>query len=88
MSHGGAVFTALWWTRGQTPGATPWGPWAEVGAPSACAGGTYPAWTSTGVYDGGETVVHDGHRWTAQWYSRNQEPSATPWGPWRDLGGC
>ncbi|MFD6447539.1 endo-1,4-beta-xylanase [Promicromonospora sp. NPDC060204] len=88
VSHDGAVFTALWWTRGQTPGATPWGPWAEVGAPQACTGGTYPAWTPTAVYDGGETVVHHGHRWTAQWYSRNQEPSATPWGPWRDLGGC
>ncbi|HEY9251255.1 MAG TPA: carbohydrate-binding protein, partial [Nocardioides sp.] len=86
--YDGSVWVAQWWTKGQKPGATPWGPWAEVGVLRACAGGTYPAWTSTGVYDGGETVVHDGHRWTAQWYSRNQEPSATPWGPWRDLGGC
>jgi len=88
VSHDGAVFTALWWTRDQVPGATPWGPWAEVGTSQACAAGTYPAWTSTWVYGGGETVVHQGHRWTAQWYSRNQEPTATPWGPWRDLGTC
>lgn len=88
VSHDGAVFTALWWTRGQVPGASPWGPWAEVGAPQVCAAGTYPAWTASAVYEGGETVVHDGHRWTAQWYSRNQAPSGTPWGPWRDLGTC
>nr|BFF20436.1 hypothetical protein GCM10025730_39570 [Promicromonospora thailandica] len=88
VSHAGAVFSAMWWTRGQVPGASPWGPWAEVGAPQVCAAGTYPAWTASAVYEGGETVVHEGRRWTAQWYSRNQEPSGAPWGPWRDLGVC
>ncbi|WP_158281129.1 endo-1,4-beta-xylanase [Promicromonospora sp. AC04] len=88
VSHEGAVFTALWWTRDQRPGATPWGPWAEVGAPVVCASGTDPAWTESWEYDGGETVVHDGHRWTARWYSRNQEPGSTPWGPWQDIGAC
>ncbi len=88
VRHDGAVFTALWWTRDQRPGGTPWGPWAEVGAPVACAAGTDPAWTESWEYDGGETVAHDGHRWTARWYSRNQEPGSTPWGPWQDLGAC
>ncbi|GAA4686660.1 endo-1,4-beta-xylanase [Promicromonospora umidemergens] len=88
VSHEGAVFTALWWTRDQRPGATPWGAWAEVGTPTACADGTYPAWTRSWEYRGDETVVHDGHRWVAKWYSRNQEPASAPWGPWQDLGAC
>lgn len=88
VSHDGAVFTALWWTRNQRPGATPWGPWAEVGASVACAAGPVPSWTESWVYRGGETVAHDGHRWTARWYSRNQEPGLAPWGPWQDLGAC
>ncbi|GAB2468391.1 hypothetical protein GCM10027063_05980 [Promicromonospora xylanilytica] len=88
VAHAGAVYSALWWTRDQRPGATPWGPWAEVGSPTACADGTYPAWTSSWRYDEGETAVHDGHRWAATWYSRNQEPGGAPWGPWQDLGVC
>ncbi|WP_423465346.1 endo-1,4-beta-xylanase [Promicromonospora sp. MS192] len=84
----GVVFTALWWTRDQVPGASPWGPWAAVGTQVTCEDASYRTWTSSWEYRGGETVVHDGRRWTAQWYSRNQEPGATPWGPWRDLGVC
>jgi endo-1,4-beta-xylanase len=88
VSHDGAVFTALWWTRDQRPGATPWGPWAEVGAQVTCAAGPEAAWTRSWEYRGGETVSHEGHRWTARWYSRNQEPGFAPWGPWQDLGVC
>jgi endo-1,4-beta-xylanase len=88
VAHEGAVYSALWWTRDQRPGATSWGPWAEVGSPTACADGTYPAWTSSWRYDEGETTVHDGHRWAATWYSRDQEPGTAPWGPWQDLGAC
>ncbi|MFI9488342.1 S8 family serine peptidase [Promicromonospora sp. NPDC052451] len=87
VSYDGAVYVALWWTRGDKPGK-PYGPWAEVGADVVCGDETYQAWTSTWVYTGGETVAHDGHLWQAKWWTRHQEPGATPWGPWRDLGVC
>lgn len=27
--------------------------------------------------------LHDGVRYVAKWWTRNQEPGASPWGPWR-----
>ncbi|WP_277207792.1 ExeM/NucH family extracellular endonuclease [Isoptericola croceus] len=85
VSHDGQVFEALWWTRGETPGSSPWGAWAEVGQPVETDAGTYPAWTSSQVYVGGETVVHDGERWQARWWTRNQEPGLAH-GPWQRQG--
>ncbi|MCK9792984.1 ExeM/NucH family extracellular endonuclease [Isoptericola sp. 4D.3] len=82
----GGLFEALWWSRGDRPGASAYGPWAEVGAPVVTSSGTFQAWTGTAVYGKGDVVVHDGHRWEARWYSRHDEPGATPWGPWKDLG--
>jgi uncharacterized repeat protein (TIGR01451 family) len=88
VSYDGAVYVALWWNRGEKPGKSAYGPWAEVGADVVCGDETYQAWTRSGVYDEGDTVVHDGHVWEAKWWTRNQEPGATPWGPWRDQGAC
>ncbi|MFD2796023.1 S8 family serine peptidase [Promicromonospora vindobonensis] len=87
VSYDGAVFVAQWWSKGDRPGASPWGPWAEVGAEVVCESDTYQAWTSSWIYTGGETVAHDGRLWEAQWWTRNQEPGA-PWGPWQDAGAC
>ncbi|MCA5892099.1 ExeM/NucH family extracellular endonuclease [Isoptericola sp. NEAU-Y5] len=84
--HGEGLFEALWWTRGDVPGATPYGAWAEVGAPVVTEAGTVPTWTDTWVYGRGDVVVHDGHRFQARWYSRHVEPRASLWGPWEDLG--
>ena len=81
VEHDGAVFEAQWWTRGQVPGASPWGAWAEVGAAVTTPAGTAPAWTPSGIYTGGETVAHDGELWRARWWTRNQEPG-DPYGPW------
>ena len=86
VTYDGRVFEALWWTRGATPGSSPWGAWAEVGADVQTPSGTYQAWTSSWIYQGGEVVAHDGHLWKARWYTRNQEPGASWWGPWQDLG--
>nr|WP_240643845.1 ExeM/NucH family extracellular endonuclease [Antribacter gilvus] len=88
VTYEGTVFEALWWTRGARPGASAWGAWAEVGATVECASGTTTAWTDSWIYQGGDTVAHDGHLWTARWYTRNQEPGASKWGPWEDLGAC
>ncbi len=82
----GTVYEAQWWTSYVTPDASPWGSWMEVGDEVDTARGTFRQWTSSWVYTGGETVVHDGHLWQAQWWTRNQEPGASPWGPWKDLG--
>lgn len=87
VSHDGAVYVAQWWTKGQEPGASPWGPWSEVGADVTCESGTASAWTTSWIYTGGETVAHDGRLWEAKWWTRNQEPGA-PWGPWQDAGAC
>jgi uncharacterized repeat protein (TIGR01451 family) len=88
VSYDGAEYVALWRTRGEKPGASPWGPWAEVGADVVCGDETYQAWTRSWVYTGGEVVAHDGRLWEAKWWTRNQKPGATPWGPWEDQGAC
>ena len=83
----GAVYVAQWWTRNQVPGASPWGPWAEVGAEVECATGTYLAWTDSWIYTGGETVEYDGELFQAKWWTRNQAPGDR-WGPWQPVGSC
>nr|WP_216645232.1 ExeM/NucH family extracellular endonuclease [Isoptericola halotolerans] len=85
VTHDGRLFEALWWTRGQTPGESPWSAWAEIGAPVETDAGTFPAWTPSQVYVGGETVAHDGEVWQARWWTRNQEPG-DPYGPWEARG--
>lgn len=77
VSHRGAVFEALWWTRGQEPG-DPYGPWQEI---ATAADGT-AVWTPSRVFVAGDVVMHDGVRYVARWWTRNQEPGASPWGPW------
>ncbi|WP_454854660.1 S8 family serine peptidase [Promicromonospora soli] len=85
--YGGSVWVAQWWTKSQKPGATPWGPWAEVGTEVVCGDETYQAWTSSWIYTGGETVEHEGKLWRAKYWTRNQEPGI-PWGPWEKVGAC
>ncbi|WP_402462832.1 ExeM/NucH family extracellular endonuclease [Isoptericola aurantiacus] len=85
VTSDGRTFEALWWTRGEVPGASPWGAWAEIGAEVSTPEGTFRAWTASTVYTGGETVVHDGELWRARWWTRNQAPG-DPYGPWEQLG--
>lgn len=50
---------------------------------------TDPAWQPTSIYDTGDVVSHDGHRWRAQWWTQSQEPGTTgQYGVWVDLGPC
>ncbi|MFB4419540.1 carbohydrate-binding protein [Streptomyces sp. QL37] len=85
--HGGRGYEALWYARGEEPGTSATGAWAEIGAPVKCAGGTEPAWTASSVHRAGDTVAHDGRLWTAKWWTRNGTPGAAN-GPWRDGGAC
>lgn len=89
VRYDGRVFVALWWSRGDVPGESAQGAWAELGPRVACDAGPVRAWTPTWVYADGDTVAHDGHRWEAKWWSRDQEPGDDDRrSPWRDLGGC
>lgn len=45
------------------------------------------SWAEGTAYTSGDVVSHDGHEWEAQWWTK-QEPSASQWGPWDDLGSC
>jgi chitodextrinase len=87
VRHDGRDYEAQWWTRGQAPGVSPWGAWAEVGTPVSCGDDVHLTWTTSWIYTGGEVVHHEGRRWQAKWWTRNQEPG-DPYGPWQNLGGC
>ncbi|MGC5167558.1 carbohydrate-binding protein [Luteimicrobium sp. DT211] len=88
VTSGGRTFVAQWWTQAEVPGASSYGAWAEVGAPATCQDVTAREWTDSWVYTGGETVVHDGALWKAQWWTRDQEPGANDSGPWSRAGTC
>jgi hexosaminidase len=62
-------------------------PWDTGGPPPGpCA---QPAWERSKVYTGGNVVSHNGHKWTAQWWTQGEEPGTTgQWGVWRDNGVC
>ncbi|GAA1104311.1 ExeM/NucH family extracellular endonuclease [Nesterenkonia jeotgali] len=87
VSHEGGVYRALWYTQNQTPGATPWSAWSQIGAPTMCGGESLPQWAPSSQFDGGETIVHEGLSYTAKWYTRNQEPG-NQYGPWEAAGSC
>ena len=54
--------------------------------PGTC---TDPAWSASQVYTGGNVVSHNGHKWTAQWWTQGEEPGTTgQWGVWKDNGSC
>ncbi len=62
-------------------------PWDTGGpSPGPCS---QPAWERSKVYTGGNVVSHNGHKWTAQWWTQGEEPGTTgQWGVWRDNGVC
>ncbi|GAA4723139.1 glycoside hydrolase family 3 C-terminal domain-containing protein [Isoptericola chiayiensis] len=82
VTYDDRVFEATWWTKRQTPGASPWGPWQELAETSE---GT-AVWTESRIFTRGDVVVHDGETYEAQWWNRNAEPGASRWGPWKKLG--
>ncbi|MBD3942085.1 Ig-like domain-containing protein [Microbacterium sp. NEAU-LLC] len=89
VSYEGAVYVAQWYaSASEVPGVYATGAWAEEGALTACAAGDARAWTTSGVYDTGAAVVHHGHRWTAKWWTRGDEPGVGKKSPWKDAGAC
>ncbi|MCB7136304.1 glycosyl hydrolase family 18 protein [Cellulosimicrobium marinum] len=49
---------------------------------------TAPAWAAGTVYTGGTVVSHAGKVWTARYWTQNDTPGASAWGPWADGGVC
>lgn len=46
----------------------------------------HEAWSSGAVYTNGDTVSHEGGVYRALWYTQNQEPGASPWSAWSQVG--
>ncbi|WP_406059688.1 chitinase [Streptomyces sp. NBC_01077] len=60
-------------------------PAASAGAAAACVA----AWNASSVYTGGMTASHNGHNWSAKWWTQNETPGTTgEWGVWADQGAC
>jgi len=81
VSYGGAVFEALWYTKGEVPGSKKNGAWAEI---ATTAGGT-AIWTATRIFDTGDVVVYDGKTFEALWYTRGEEPGSKKNGAWAEV---
>ena len=48
-----------------------------------------PKWSASTIYVGDDEVSHNGHRWKAKWWTRNNEPGTTgKWGVWLDMDIC
>ncbi|WOX15041.1 chitinase [Streptomyces sp. N50] len=57
--------------------------------PTPTPGGTCKtAWSSTAVYTQGNEVSYGNHNWVAKWWTQNEVPGASQWGPWQDEGSC
>ncbi|MFJ8386463.1 carbohydrate-binding protein [Streptomyces sp. NPDC094438] len=73
-------------------GATPPSSAPPSSAPPSSPGGgacTVAAWSAGAVYTQGNEVSHNGHKWKAKWWTRNEEPGTTgEWGVWQDEGTC
>jgi chitodextrinase len=97
VAYDGSLWEASWWTRGDEPGSSQWGPWEEVGACDDSGGGDgddgdndggdtgnctgVSDWDSGTVYTGGDQAVYDGGLYEASWWTQGDEPGASQWGP-------
>ncbi|MEU8709414.1 glycoside hydrolase family 19 protein [Streptomyces sp. NPDC048565] len=55
-------------------------------ASTAAAADCAPAWSSSSVYVGGGSASYDGHNWSAQWWTQNEQPGTSD--VWADQGSC
>ena len=102
VTHNGSLWEAKWWTQGDEPGASQWGPWEKV---TDCDDNgddddddddddgddgscDAPAWDSGTAYTGGDQVTYDGNLWEAKWWTQGDEPGSSQWGPWKKVKSC
>jgi len=97
----GNVYEAKWWTKNDLPDnpvlqswETPWqlmGPVLPGEKPikqPTLPKGTYPAWSGTVEYEGGQRVLFEGIPFQAKWWNQGESPAAStvdldnsPWLP-------
>lgn len=82
VTHDDAVWEAKWWTKGDEPGASEYGPWKHV---SGGDEGELSAWEPDEVYLAGEQAIHDDYVWEAKWWTKGDEPGERKWGPWAEV---
>lgn len=49
---------------------------------------TQADWQAGQEYPGGSEVAYLGQAWRSQWWSQNEAPGASQWGPWQAMGSC
>ena len=57
----------------------------DTGGDTGGDSGSAPTWDPDEIYTEGDRVSYNGSTWEAQWWTRNQEPGASPWGPWEEV---
>lgn len=85
----GNVYEAKWWTKGDMPDnpvlqswETPWqliGPVLPGEKPipqPTLPAGTYPEWSGTVEYQGGQRVLFEGKPFQAKWWNQGESPAA------------
>ena len=56
------------------------------GGPGECDA---PTWSAGTVYNGGDSVAHDGSEYRARWWTQSEEPgTGGEWGVWERTGPC
>lgn len=90
----GNVYEAKWWTKNDLPDnpvlqawETPWqlvGPVLSGEKPikqPTLPKGTYPRWSGSVVYDGGDRVLFEGVPFQAKWWNQGESPAASSANP-------
>ncbi len=80
VSFNGRVFEALWYTKGETPGSSNNGAWAEI----AIAADGSTLWTPSRIFTSGDVVAYQGRTFKALWWTRGQTPGGSG-GPWSEV---
>ncbi|MFF2007470.1 glycoside hydrolase family 19 protein [Streptomyces sp. NPDC058195] len=55
-------------------------------ATTAAAADCAAPWSSSSVYTGGMSASHNGHNWSAKWWTQNETPGSSD--VWADQGSC
>ncbi len=101
VTYNGKTYQAKWWTQGETPGASEWGAWKEVGDATDPVDPTEPVeptepsepevpaegtWDASTAYNSGDIVTYDGKTYRAQWWNQGEIPGSKEWGAWKVIG--
>ncbi|MGL6296233.1 MAG: carbohydrate-binding protein, partial [Plesiomonas sp.] len=76
VSHNDLVWSAKYWTKGNTPSID--------SAEWALESKVEMSWSAKATYQGGETTNHNGRRWKAKWWTQGDQPGTN--GVWEDIG--